>query len=183
MWKGEESTVLLRPALRSTASPQTVLQKIIDPSPSSVFFEASTFILIPQPLAKLLEPVHHDHESFFWSARATLVRGSRHAQRDQYTVPIGMEIGNGSETVTCEEGVSAPHHRRWVSPDAGSHEDVVVSRRPNTLQAAASAQLTGPSRTPAGDPTAAAPPSPHRSCGGSPPRAAHPDTGRGDRRA
>ena len=29
--------VLLRPALRSTASPQTVLRRTIDPSPSSVF--------------------------------------------------------------------------------------------------------------------------------------------------
>ena len=33
VWKGEESTVLLRPALRSTASPQTVLRRTIDPSP------------------------------------------------------------------------------------------------------------------------------------------------------
>ena len=32
--------VLLRPALRSTASPQTVLRRTIDPSPSGAFFGA-----------------------------------------------------------------------------------------------------------------------------------------------
>ena len=37
VWEGEGSTVLLRPALRSTASPQTVLRRTIDPSPSIVF--------------------------------------------------------------------------------------------------------------------------------------------------
>ena len=34
---GEESRVLLRSALRSTASPQTALRRTLDPSPSSVF--------------------------------------------------------------------------------------------------------------------------------------------------
>ena len=40
VWKGEESMVPLRPALRSTASPQTVLRGTIDPSPSNMFFGA-----------------------------------------------------------------------------------------------------------------------------------------------
>ena len=76
---------------------------------------------MPRPLAKLLEEVHDDYESLGFRA---VGRGHAYPLRDDYPVPVGMEIRGRSKVHSPEEGVPGQDHRGRLSLEAGGHEGV-----------------------------------------------------------
>ena len=82
---------------------------------------------ITHPLAKLLEPVGDHDESLGLRGHTVGGRGHAYPLRDDYPVPVGMEIRGRSKVHSPEEGVPGQDHRGRLSLEAGGHEGVYAA--------------------------------------------------------
>ena len=166
--------VLLRPALRSTASPQTVLRRTIEPSPLSMFWSrivrpgfgggfwrAGTWALLVGFAVRLLL-----QEGGVMLGIRTPPRPPLQAHRAVPRLPHHADVKRGSRSRGGQSAAEGGGAKRWPERDREPLFHRLARRGPRTA-----------------NPTAATLPSRHRSFGGAPPRVGRPGTGRGERRA